>query len=208
MIKNSFVFGKNVKYFHTNRGLLWNIPKCAELDTDYLCDEKNIEGIAHNIRNRKGVGDIKAVHELKFELDKTPPDEKRYETFRKQLYEELFKIPNKTHPEVSTYGEEPKLVKYVNSKRDIGFTPKEFHEITKRLNLVRTDQLGNVCGNRSYYLLGEMAELEQALVSYFLEKLVQKNFQLVSVPDILPRDIIERCGMNTKGERNQVISRH
>lgn len=196
---------KNVRNFHTNPGLLWNIPKYAELDIDYLCDENNTESIANNIGKRKGVGNIEAVHKLKLKLDEIQPDEKRHEALKKQFYEEMFKIPNKTHPEVFTYGDEPKLVKYVNSKKDFGFSPRDFHEITKRLNLVRTDQLGNVCGSRSYYLLGEMAELEQALVNYFLEKLVQKNFQLMTVPDILPRDIIERCGMSTKGERNQVI---
>ncbi|XP_018564752.1 serine--tRNA ligase, mitochondrial [Anoplophora glabripennis] len=209
MIKNVNIFlilNKNVKYFHTNCGLLWNLPNYAELDVDYLCNEKNVENIANNIINRKGVGNIKAVNELKLKLDNTQPDEKNYETLRNKFYEELFKIPNKTHPEVFTYGGKPKLVKNVNSKKEFDFKPREFHEISKRLNLVRTEQLGNVCGNRSYYLLGEMAELEQALVSYCLERLIHNKFQLLSVPDILPRDVVERCGMNTKGERNQVYA--
>ncbi|CAH1971676.1 unnamed protein product [Acanthoscelides obtectus] len=52
-----------------------------------------------------------------------------------------------------------------------------------------------------------MAELEHALVNYFLENLiVNHGFELISVPDILPRDVIERCGMKTRGERNQVYS--
>ncbi|KAJ8914578.1 hypothetical protein NQ315_017283, partial [Exocentrus adspersus] len=185
---------------------MYNIPKYAELDIDYLCNEQNIQFIAHNIKNRKGVGDIRAVNDLKRKLDSAHTNENDYALTRKRFYEELFKIPNRTHPVVFKYGEKPKLVKYVNEKQEFNFTPKGFNEITKRLNLVRTGQLGNVSGNRAYYLLGEMAELEHALVNHFLERLVKNKFQLVSVPDVLSRDVVESCGMNTRGQRNQVYS--
>lgn len=52
--------------------------------------------------------------------------------------------------------------------------------------------------------MGEMAELEQALVNYFVSKLLRNGFELISVPDILPKDLIESCGMSTSGERDQV----
>ncbi|KAG5896148.1 hypothetical protein JTB14_015851 [Gonioctena quinquepunctata] len=53
---------------------------------------------------------------------------------------------------------------------------------------------------------GELVELEHALLNYFLKKLLQNGFELISVPDILPREVIESCGMNTRGERNQVYT--
>ncbi|KAJ8965610.1 hypothetical protein NQ314_004001 [Rhamnusium bicolor] len=197
---------KTAKFIYTGQRLSCNIPKYAELDIDYLCDEKSIETIENNITNRKGVGNIRLVNELKVKLDNTKTSDNCYEAIRKKFYEESFKIPNKTHPEVCHYGDDPKIIRQVSSKKDFDYKQKEFHEITKRLNLVRTEQLGNLCGNRSYYVLGEMAELEQALVNYFLEKLTRNGFQLMSVPDVLPRDVIENCGMNTKGIRNQVYS--
>ncbi|KAJ8961476.1 hypothetical protein NQ318_014724 [Aromia moschata] len=51
-----------------------------------------------------------------------------------------------------------------------------------------------------------MAELEQALINYCVEKLILNGFQFVSVPDILPRLVIESCGMHTRGDRNQVFT--
>jgi seryl-tRNA synthetase len=59
-------------------------------------------------------------------------------------------------------------------------------------------------GHKSYYFMGELAEMEQALVWFTVKKLLASNFKLVSVPDILPSQIIESCGMTVKGDRTQV----
>ena len=126
-----------------------------------------------------------------------------------QLYEivcseRLSCLPNKTHPSV-VENVDPQVIREINQKRDFqAHSPLEFSEITRRLNLVRTDQLGHTCGHKSYYFLGELAELEQALIKYTLNKLLQEKFQLVSVPDILPSQVLESCGMTVNSDRTQV----
>ena len=192
------------RFFHISRSLLWNITQCPELDTDYLCNPHNAQEISDNITARKGVGDINLVHELKQKLSQLNTQDTMYESTQKQLYSELLKIPNRTHPEVAGYNNDPKIVKEVGNKPNPDTDLKEFQEITKRLKLVRTDQLGNLSGNKSYYLLGELAELEHALVRYVVADLIKNKFELISVPDILPREVIEGCGMNTRGARTQV----
>lgn len=204
-LKTIVDISKTFKFFHSSSVLQWNLPKQPLLDEDYLCNPQHTESIHENITSRKGVGDIKLVTELKSKLDRANKNSNSYDDIRKKFYEELYQIPNKTHPDVFRYGEEPKLLKLVNEKKKFTFKHKDFHEITRRLNLVRTEHLGNVCGNRSYYVMGEMAELEQALINYFVSKLLQNGFELISVPDILPRDVVESCGMSTSGERNQVL---
>ncbi|CAB0005730.1 unnamed protein product [Nesidiocoris tenuis] len=52
----------------------------------------------------------------------------------------------------------------------------------------------------------KLADLEAALVNYSVSVLKSKGFQLISVPDILPREIIEDCGMDTRGPRSQVYT--
>ncbi|CAG9769533.1 unnamed protein product [Ceutorhynchus assimilis] len=191
---------------YTTPNILWNIPKNVEFDQEYLCNSSNIPAIQENISKRKGIGNIQLVNELNSKLNSLVPTDPSYEVTKQELHKECFMIPNKTHSEVFNYGEDAKVVKYVGERRKFDFAHKEFHEITKRLNLVRTEQLGNLSGSKSYYLLGQMAQLEQALVRYFVSNLLKYNYQLVSVPDILPRDVVESCGMNTQGERTQVYS--
>lgn len=190
---------KNSKHYH------WNVPQQIDFDTDYLLNPQNLPQIEENIQNRKGRGDITLVHELKKQLDlKKDHSDSKYEEIKMKFLTELNKIPNKTHPDVRNYGREPKTMKIIGEKPKFETKPKDFQEITKRLRLVRTQQLGNLSGSKSYYILGEMAQLEQALIRYVITNLLKNQFQLISVPDILPSQVIEGCGMNTKGERTMV----
>lgn len=180
--------------------------KAEDLDVSYLYDPANLEHISNNITCRKGVGDIKLVQELKSKLESLNSTDSTYHKILGQLHEQIAKIPNRTHPTVLTYGDLPRLVKTVGVERNFEFKPKEFDEIAKRLKLIRTDQMGNLSGSRSYFLLGELAELEQALIRYTVAILLSNKFQLFSVPDLLDRSIVESCGMNTRGLRNQVCT--
>lgn len=178
--------------------------KPPDLDLDYLCNPKNVEEINNNIAARKGLGNIKLVQSLKDKLDALASDDLNHEATLKEFVSEALKIPNRTHPVVQAYGEEPKIVEEVGSKRQFDFKAREFEAIAKQLKLLRLDQLGNVSGNRSYFFLGQMAELQQALIKYTVHELLQRDFKLFSVPDLLDRNVIESCGMNTRGARNQV----
>ncbi|CAH0553267.1 unnamed protein product [Brassicogethes aeneus] len=205
MLPRIFKTVQNARYQST-KTLGWIISEHPELDENYFCNGNNLNEIKNNISHRKGVGDIEQVNKLKQKLDSLNFSSADYKIVKNDLQSELFKLPNKTHPEVLNYGDDPKVLKIVNGKRKFNFDELEFHNITKRLNLVRSEHLGNLSGSKSYYLLGEMVELEQALINYFCEKLYNSGFELISVPDILHRKVIESCGMNTSGTRTQVYS--
>ncbi|XP_017142243.1 serine--tRNA ligase, mitochondrial [Drosophila miranda] len=120
-----------------------------------------------------------------------------------QLEEELGQLPNATHPRLLDYGDQPReLAQHV--QREMPLKPKEFSELARALNLYRMDHLGNYTGHKSYYLTGHLATLEQAIIQYALQSVTKHGFKLISVPDILPKEVIESCGMRTEGERTQV----
>lgn len=130
-----------------------------EFDEKVLLDEANVERIDENIKLRKGVGDIHKVHELNKKLmsDGLNPETKH--SIAAQLHEEMRKIPNETHPDVKSYGDDPKVVSFFNDKPEFKHKALEFSEICKKLNLLRTDHLGNFAGHKSYYLMSDLAEL-------------------------------------------------
>lgn len=47
-----------------------------------------------------------------------------------------------------------------------------------------------VFGGRSYYLVGDLARLEHALVRWTVDKLIEKGWMYVTVPDLLPEQLI------------------
>lgn len=180
-----------------------NVPE-PELDIDYLCNLKYKLEIEENIKRRKGVGNINRVLELHRKLQNDTLSEENRMDLMKEFKEAAKQIPNKTCPLVALYDDSPKVVKVIGNKTKFDFQPKEFSDIAKMLHLMRTDNLSNMSGHKSYYFMGELAEMEQALVWFTVKKLLASNFQLISVPDILPCQIIESCGLTVKEDRTQV----
>ncbi|XP_005175591.3 serine--tRNA ligase, mitochondrial-like isoform X2 [Musca domestica] len=119
------------------------------------------------------------------------------------LKTELLKLPNSTHPRLREYGTEPKQIE-IFEPNNYNEKATEFSEASKYMNIFRMDHLGNYTGHKSYYLFGKLAELEHAIKEYAVGHLQDNDFDIISVPDILPKSTIEGCGMQTDGERTQV----
>lgn len=115
-------------------------------------------------------------------------------------------LPNTVHPYVKHYDGDFKVVKIVGEKKCYPFEPLNGAQLLIEKDLMKMSSINILSGERSYYLLLELAKLEQALIDYTIQKLLDQDFVLISVPDILTNDIIERCGMSTKGPRTQVIT--
>ncbi|XP_033232248.1 serine--tRNA ligase, mitochondrial isoform X1 [Belonocnema kinseyi] len=168
------------------------IPE-PELDVEFFCNPANRDQIFENIKRRKSCGDIDKVLYLcqKPEL-------------KHLLLNELSRIPNLTHPATLNIGNHPEISKLCGSPPEFDFQPTEFEKLAVKMRLLRMDALGPVSGHRSYIFLGDLADLEQALIHYTIEKLTTQGFKIVSVPDILPTKVIERCGLIVDGDRTLV----
>jgi seryl-tRNA synthetase len=81
-----------------------------------------------------------------------------------------------------------------------------FEDIAKILHGARTRDTGQTATDKSYYLTGPLAELEQALIRYTVDTLTKRyGFKMVSVPDLLHPKIIEACGLNVDGNVTNVF---
>ncbi|GAB1604845.1 serine--tRNA ligase, mitochondrial-like [Argonauta hians] len=183
---------------------------CPGFDWDYLCNPENTLKIKENIKNRKGIGDIEAVHSL-WEDTLREADPAKKKELVKKLRSAASDIPNKMHPLVPigdescnrvirTFGQQSPNTE----KEERKVKTKSVVEIGEKAGWLRTSNVGVTTGQRSYYFLDQLSRLELALVNYSLDKLSQKGFQLVSVPEILKPEIIEGCGFKTTGLRTQV----
>ncbi len=175
-----------------------------ELDLDYLLDEANYETIKTNISRRKGIGDIDRVRELAKQTEADPTSV----SLRQELLVEAAKIPNVTHPESRQLDDEPKVIE--TSEWHSSFElerVRPFEELAGVLVGMRTFNLSHLSGDKTYYLRYMLAELEQALVQFAVDWLVKNprnDFQLVSVPDLVPVEVVSACGMTTHGTLTQV----
>ncbi|CAL7937404.1 unnamed protein product [Xylocopa violacea] len=166
-----------------------HIPE-PEYDISFLCNPTNRDIIFNNIAARKATGNIDKV----LEYSKKPE-------LKESLLYELSKIPNQTDPTILSYGEKPQILKEYGCKPEFDFKPEQFCELVTKLKSLKSRSLRPLIGQRGYMLLGDLAELEDALVYYTIGKLTRLGFKLVSVPDIIPTKVIERCGLITDNER-------
>lgn len=123
---------------------------------------------------------------------------------RMKLNSAALQFPNFSHPSIVDY-KEPKVLYDSTSSGSYG-QPKPFEEISRIYGGARTINTGETTTEKSYYLMGSFAELEQALIKYTVDLLVKRyGFALVSVPDILDTDVIEACGVETSGKITSVF---
>ncbi|XP_013164304.1 PREDICTED: serine--tRNA ligase, mitochondrial [Papilio xuthus] len=194
-------------FWKINSIRLFSSSVLPDIDLNYYCNIENINEIKNNIKRRKGIGDVDKALNLYNTLKTTPNGDQCSDLIKLNLFKELNILPNRTHPIVVNYADEPQVIHQINQKKDFGtHKPLEFSKITELLNLMRTDKLGYTCGNKSYYYFGALAELEEALIKYTVSTLISKDFLLISVPDILPRNLLEGCGMTINTDRTQIYS--
>ncbi|EDW81237.1 uncharacterized protein Dwil_GK11136 [Drosophila willistoni] len=158
-----------------------------------------LDELERNVTLRQHKNNIPLIRSLLTEVRKGNQQKQQ------ELQAEIEQLPNSTHPRLLNYGNEPReLAQYKHRQLDSEASKKEFSELARSLNLYRMDHLGNYTGHKSYYLTGQLAMLEQAIIQFALQSVTKHGFKLMSVPDILPPEVIESCGMRTEGERTQV----
>lgn len=112
--------------------------------TDYICNKNNQERILKNINIRKGVGNIILINELNDKMIKAFEGDK--ERFLRLIEQEIYKLPNDTHPDVIDYNDEPKEVEYIDAKPKFDFNPFDLGDIGNKMNILRTDNLSAMTG--------------------------------------------------------------
>ncbi|KAK0058546.1 serine--tRNA ligase mitochondrial [Biomphalaria pfeifferi] len=186
----------------------FHLPE-PELDWDFLLNPENADMIYKNISNRKGIGDIYKVLNLSKELKKEQ-DESKKESLRQLLVSEALDIPNFSHPD-TVIGDESqaKVVEIVGKMKELKFPPRNVSDLAGRgLRMLRDENLTFSTGAKTYYLEDKLAKLERALVAYTIDRLLEKGFELVSVPDLLFPGVIDSCGFKTNSGRSQVYQLH
>ncbi|XP_059174325.1 serine--tRNA ligase, mitochondrial-like [Physella acuta] len=176
-----------------------------ELDWDFLLSPQNTEMISQNILNRKGIGDIHKVINLSQAVTQEK-DVAKKEKLRQELEAEALDIPNSSHPN-AIIGDESKarVVELVGVRKEFDYKPRNISEIGgKGLRMFRDENLTFSSGPKTYYLENHLAYLERALVAYTIDRLLEKGFDMISVPDLLHAGVIDSCGFKTSSGRSQV----
>ncbi len=188
---------KNLK----KRGVKYN-PKVIDelLESDLRWRE--LKGIVDDLRHernsvtleivklRKAGGDIRKLIDRAKELpNKIKSNEEELEILRKRIDGFLLSIPNVLHESVPSGDDEKgnKVVKIFGKKTKFKFKPLSHVDLIERNNFADLERAAKISGARWYFLRGELALLENALVRYGIDFMVKKKFELVVPPFMMNR---------------------
>jgi seryl-tRNA synthetase len=190
-----------------------NIKKKFKTDRLKLVDEallkdkkwRELKGEVDNLRSErnkisKAVGEAKKAgkdtKKLLKEAGEIPAKienlEKKMYSLEEELSEILSKIPNMMHESVAIGKDDSENVQMrkIGKPRDFNFEVKNHAEIAEKLGMADFDASSRTSGNGFYYLEGDLALLNQALIRFAIDKLVAKGFTYVETPLMLRSSVM------------------
>ncbi|MBR3204421.1 serine--tRNA ligase [Candidatus Saccharibacteria bacterium] len=161
-------------------------------EVETLRKEKN--KIASKMKGKKPSEDlIKRGKEIKTELASL---EKTLSEQEKTLNASLKSVPNIIFDDVPLGGEEDSVeIKAWGKKKTTGVDHLDY---AVSRDWVDFERGAKVAGSKFYYLKGELALLENALLQYGLSKVQEHGFTYMTVPDMVSSKVLEGCGFNPR----------
>ncbi len=85
-------------------------------------------------------------------------------------------------------------VKRVGTPRNFDFTPRAQWDLLDMNEWWMPEKIAQICGTRTYCLIGEAAELQLAIETYVIQKLISRGFTFIECPSITKPQTIFDAG--------------
>lgn len=175
-----------------------------------LIDEerRKLIGVVEDIRaqrNKLSKDDREKGKAFKSQLKELEPKLKDIE---EQLEQKLSQIPNPSEKDVKIgkNDTENEIIRTWGTPRKFDFPIKDHLEIGEALDIIDVKRAAKVSGARFYYLKGDGARLEWALLQFGLETLAKYNFIPVIPPVIINKSSMQAMGyMEHGGEEDMFV---
>src|SRR3989344_2943048 len=172
--------------------------------TDKLRHERN--KISQEVAEAKKANKPTAQLMKKAKLipDKIAEVELKSDSLKKEIESELKKIPNIIHPSVPI-GKTDKdnvEIEKIGTPKKFSFEPKTHQEIVENLGVADFETSAKTSGNGFYYLFGDLALLNQALIRFGVETMIKHDYVYTETPLMIRRNILE--GVYSKAEIEQM----
>lgn len=168
--------------------------RAKKLEADKLRSERN--KISEDINKLKKQGkDVKALikeaQEIPKKLEKVQEEEKK---LFEEVVKAVWKVPNIMSPRVPLGKDDSENVveKVIGKPKKQNFEVKSHVEILENLGMADFESSSRVSGTGFYYLEGDIALLNAAMINYARDFMVKKGFRYVETPLMLWNGVVDR----------------
>lgn len=198
--ENPDLYRENAKKKFKNPKIIDGVLKIDEewrkvkLEADNLRAERNKISEEINQAKKKGKNTdslIKRAREIPKVLESV---ERKEQEIYEKLRREVYKVPNIISKRVPVGKDDKENVpeKYFLKPKKKNFSVKNHAEIAEILRVADFDSSARVSGTGFYYIEGELALLNMALINYARDIMVKKGFRYVETPLMLKNEIINK----------------
>jgi seryl-tRNA synthetase len=159
---------------------------------------------SEQMRTLRGEEQARLRAELKALSDEVKEKEARLKQVEEQIEAALLAVPNLPHESVPV-GSDPKdnvVVRSWGEKPRLSFTPRPHDELGERLGLLDFARAGKVSGARFVFYRGDLARLERALVSFFIDLHRERGYVELLPPYLVNADSMRGTGQLPKFEQD------
>lgn len=154
---------------------------------------RNIESKKINEMKKAGEDISGIVKEIKALPVHIKAQEEDLENTEVLINDFLMSLPNILHESVPVgeTEEDNVTLREVGEKPNFGFEPKDHIDIAEGLDLMDIERAARSSGARFYYLKGDLARLNIALIHYAMDVMADKGYTLFQPPYMLRRASVE-----------------
>ena len=194
---------KEVEQNIRKRHLEVPLKHLLEIDDERLKLILEVDGLRHKRKIAADKHDEKEGREVKNKLSK---QEAALSAVEAELNEYLEQVPNMLSPRVPDGKNEEgnKEIKKWGSLPKFEFKPKDHVTIGKELGLIDQETSAKSSGHGFYYLSGDGALLELALVNWVVSFLDKKGYTPTITPELVRKKFIEGTGYLPRREEPDV----
>ena len=162
---------------------------------DNLRSERN--KISEEINQTKKKKDEKKAAELIKKAQSIPEEIAKIQENRKALEEKIrrlmYKIPNIIHKSVPIGKDASQNVvrKVIGKPKTLKFDVKSHVELGEKMGILDFDTSAEVSGKGFYYMKGNLALLNAALINFARDYMVKEDFQYIETPLMIKKEILE-----------------
>ncbi|QDV67402.1 Serine--tRNA ligase [Rosistilla carotiformis] len=134
--------------------------------------------------------------------------QKQHDEIDAEVLSLISAIPNMTHSDVPSGGEEDaKEVGFGKTAvRTFDFAVKDHLELAQPLDLVDFEAGARVTGSGFYFLKNDAVLLDLALQQFAIRHLMSKGFIPVTTPDLATTSVLQGIGFTPRGPETQIYS--
>ena len=178
------------------------IDKLLHIDKEWRAIKSEVDGLRHERndvsqqinKTKKDGGDIKPLLEKAKAIPKQIDDlEGKAALLQRKIRHYLMRLPNIMHESVP-YGKDDTENQEIRKEGKInkpGFELKNHVELGENLGVLDFDRSAKTSGAGFYFLKGDLALLNQALIRFAIEFLVKRGYHYTEPPLMLNKDVYE-----------------